>query len=321
MKFFLLIFFSFYSYQKFIKAKNLSQWTQKDLSSIFPKKSENSDTENKDLIKCNDSVIVNEKLNEIKTFESNSNMNDYFKSKMDKLKIKCRFEDNMRIKSEGNETQVNNDSQINESTNEFINESINESMTDASVDNKSDNSKARNIKKQNKLKIVEELNFNENNLGIDNESNLTQIEVKSEKIKRKKENNSDISLTDERESDERNDNDLSSQSIKKVRKSKKNKKLKKNNNKSESLDVLQKVNNDLMNNEKSFDETFEDKSKTKNNTKSKHKIRLPSGYDKQILSVSDSVKKYHKICDAITKDKVLSTTNLILLQGYGYQTD
>jgi len=33
------------------------------------------------------------------------------------------------------------------------------------------------------------------------------------------------------------------------------------------------------------------------------------------------LKKYHKICAAITKDKVLNTTNLILLQGYGYETD
>jgi hypothetical protein len=288
----------------------LSQWTQKDLSSIFPKKSENSDTENKGLIKCNDSVITNEKLNEIKTFESNRNMNDYFKSKMDKLKIKSRFGDNMQIKSEGNETQIN--------------QCINESMTDAKDDNKSDNSKARNIEKQNKQEIVEELmneDFNENNLGIDNESNLTQIEVKSEKIKRKKEKNSDISSTGETETDDRIDNDLSSQSVTKVRKSKKNKKLKKNNNESESLDVLQKVNNDLMNNEKSFDNTFEQKSKSQNNTKSKHKIRLPSGYDKQILSVSYSVKKYHKICDAIAKDKTLNTTNLIFLQGYGYETD
>jgi hypothetical protein len=298
----------------------LSQWTQKDLSSIFPKKSENSETENKDLIKCNDSVITNEELNGIKTFESNRNMNDYFKSKMDKLKIKYRFEDNMRIKSEGNETQTNNDSQIYESF-DHLNHEINESMIDVLDDNKSDNSKARNIKKQNKLEIVEKLNFDENNLGIDNESNLTQIEVKSKKIKRKKEKNSDISSADERESDERIDSDLSSQSITKVRKSKKNKKLKKNDNKSESLDVSQKINNDLINNEKSFDPTLEQKSKSQNNTKSKRKIRLPSGYDKQILSVSHSVKKYHKICAAITKDKVLNTTNLILLQGYGYETD
>jgi len=150
---------------------------------------------------------------------------------------------------------------------------------------------------------------------------LTQIEVKPEKIKRKKEKNCDISSTDERESDERIDSDLSSQSITKVRKSKKNKKLKKNDNKSSSLDVSQKINNDLMNKEKRFDPTLEQKSKSPNNTKSKHKIRLPSGYDKQILSVSHSVKKYHKICAAITKDKVLNTTNLILLQGYGYETD
>lgn len=301
-------------YHKLIRAKNLSQCSQNDLSSIFPKKRENSDTENKYINKSLKKTckIIEESLVD-NIFESNTNIDDYFKSKMDKLKVKNKLiENNYCLQLTKEETSIENVSQ------KLI--SIEDEKPIILEDNCVHplDEKRNKDKKVKKSKVVSE---EDNQLMGSESTHLVVDNIDSKKNKRKKEKNSNYYKI-EKELDSRIDNNLSDESFTKVNKCKKSKREEKMFNESESCNNSKDLNEETISESNSSVENLPiNKSLKKLSKKLKNKIRLPKGYDKHALSVNDSLKNYYKTCEMISKDNTLNTTNLISIHGYGYETD
>ncbi|CAG2122424.1 unnamed protein product, partial [Medioppia subpectinata] len=153
-----------------IKAKNLSQCTEKDLISIFPKKRANNyvniandlmESNGRQPLQTDDTNCNHIKTDDaFKTVESSLNMNEYFKTKMNKLKLKM------------NSSQVMDDIIDTKSSDEVITEETScLTEDDNTCDDKTTN-------------LSNETNSNSNNSETD--SNLSENNRKKrKKLKRK----------------------------------------------------------------------------------------------------------------------------------------
>ena len=211
------------------------------MNSIFVKKN-NSDQKIKDKPQKGFNKEVDSSVN---TFESSKNINEYFKSKMNKLQIKCNIFDNSNSEQEKEDSQGVKQSKW--------------SSDDQDCQTKLEDGEQldKDIKSKNKRKYKDV-----NNLAD------VQIGKLTKRHKKSKNNNS-----------KNTSSDSSSHS-----------------SDSNSSNVSQKVT-----------EKFE--------------IRVPKGYNKNTLSVIESLKNYQHLSLSIMQDKVLSTSNLISIKGYGCHSE
>ncbi|CAG2118488.1 unnamed protein product, partial [Medioppia subpectinata] len=193
-------------YHKLIKAKNLSQCTEKDLISIFPKKRANNyaniGNDSMETNGCQPLQTDNTNCNHIKTddafktVESSLNMNEYFKTKMNKLKLKMNssqvMDDIIDTKSsdeviiEENSCLTAEDNTCDEKTNTNLSNETNSNSNNSETDS---NLSENNRKKRKKLKrkLLEQSLGHNINADIEvNDANESNILNNSESKKRKK---------------------------------------------------------------------------------------------------------------------------------------
>ena len=189
-----------FSYSKLIKSKNLSQCSQKDLISIFPKKQPK-----------NNNYLREETTNGENTsgtFDSTSNINDYFKSKMDKLKLKHKLnannftkvdeiptEEQKMIFEEKGVSFEDNTSQSVERKSEKLNESAVNSKRDSNPEFNVKPEKHQKPKKKNK-RIKEEMSeFNSDIVESSSNNNFEFQSLEQNVIKTRKTNKKHFSIT------------------------------------------------------------------------------------------------------------------------------
>ncbi|XP_054162314.1 PIN2/TERF1-interacting telomerase inhibitor 1-like [Oppia nitens] len=269
-------------YQRLIKSKNLSQCSQKDLISIFPKKSSNSVTNEKNSIyeECkSDNTLVG--------IKSSIDMNEYFKNKMDKLKLKTCFNNindsnNCDDNSYNDMINDNNNNNEEKKVNNVFNSSFN-SMDNQSSDSQNSDTNIESLDNKRKYDDIIDNKLDEEVLPI----KKSKKKKKSKKIKKDFElESTNISVSEDTVEDT-----------------------------TETDKVLDELIKEKIQSPNSTVKTYVKKA-LKNIDR--YNIKFPFGYDNHTASVNESLKNYHKIYDCIANHQVLSATNLLTIKGYGY---